>query len=546
MMKGERAIALVLVIAFVMIVAMAAAAFILQSRHEMYMAARGNDHERALYIAEAGIQRAVYMVERFYEENGSVSDAQIEAVGGIENALDFAGFDFDIYTVSVGELYSGPAEGEPYYGLAAQIKPITITAEVSSASSGAGREVRVRLTQQMQVVFVPLFQFAVFYEEDLEILPLDNMYLTGMDVTGRIHTNGDLYLGSPTAQLCIDGFTTASGSIYHGRKDDPEAALNGPVKIKDDLGVYQNMKQGNDWLDSRHPDWASESQSLWGGRVQDQHHDLGAFEVSGPLHGNPRRMIERASGGDSSEIAATKYHNVAGLKIVNGVAEDSAGNPVTLPEGVLTTKSMYDAREGITMTVTEINVGIMTIMDAAPANRVIYVSNTGTDKAVRLVNGIDLPSGGLTLASDNMVYVQGDYNTNEKKPAAIVSDAVTVLSNNWDDANSTLALSQRKANATTVNAGILTGNTYTSEGSYNGGLENLMRFIESWNGKELNYNGSLSCLWASQNATGQWAEGQYTRPKRNYYYDYMFDNLNSIPSGIPTLSTVVKTSWQQE
>ena len=107
------------------------------------------------------------------------------------------------------------------------------------------------------------------------------------------------------------------------------------------------------------------------------------------------------------------------------------------------------------------------------ASPVIYISDVSADpsdsskqRAIRLSNGSILPSGGLTIASSNPVYVQGDYNTgrtagNEpasnvtpdptnapaanpaaptttdyaRQPAAVIADAVTVLSNAWNDAN---------------------------------------------------------------------------------------------------------------
>ena len=74
-------------------------------------------------------------------------------------------------------------------------------------------------------------------------------------------------------------------------------------------------------------------------------------------------------------------------------------------------------------------------------------------RAVKIVHGKDLtavggcPSGvscGLTIAMENPVYVQGDFNANSGGggwndpgiPTSIAADAVTLLSNNWNDVNS--------------------------------------------------------------------------------------------------------------
>jgi hypothetical protein len=77
---------------------------------------------------------------------------------------------------------------------------------------------------------VPLFQFAVFYNKDLEILPGPNMTLNG-----PVHTNGDLYLSSGNT-LTINGQVTvgkdkdgSSNGLYRGRKND--STCGGTVNI---------------------------------------------------------------------------------------------------------------------------------------------------------------------------------------------------------------------------------------------------------------------------------------------------------------------------
>ena len=76
---------------------------------------------------------------------------------------------------------------------------------------------------------------------------------------------------------------------------------------------------------------------------------------------------------------------------------------------------------------------------------------SGARHAVRLVDGSlgNLPfrpdnnEGGFTLASENPVYILGDYNARANAPfadgdghvsSAVIADAVTLLSNSWQDA----------------------------------------------------------------------------------------------------------------
>jgi hypothetical protein len=71
---------------------------------------------------------------------------------------------------------------------------------------------------------VPMFQFAAFYDKDLEINPGPDMTLNG-----RVHTNGDLYLG-PRQILTIEGQTSTAGRLFRGRKEENVCHERGTVE----------------------------------------------------------------------------------------------------------------------------------------------------------------------------------------------------------------------------------------------------------------------------------------------------------------------------
>jgi hypothetical protein len=111
-----------------------------------------------------------------------------------------------------------------------------------------------------------------------------------------------------------------------------------------------------------------------------------------------------------------------------------------------------------------------------PPNGIIYNSQPAVDGTViglRLKNAGELPSA-MTVATDNPLYTLGNFNTTAKKPAALIADAITILSRNWSDLNSRRDINGRVALTTQVNACFMTGNTETgADGQgYNGGLEN--------------------------------------------------------------------------
>jgi hypothetical protein len=432
-------------------------------------------------------------------------------------------------------MYQQVLTGGPFAGLTAFCTDYDVRSDVRGADNASAR-----IVAEVRNVLIPLFQFGIFYEQDLEILPGANMTFAG----GRIHSNQDIYLNPDgSATLSIDSIITTAGDLYHERKDRTDTERT--VRIKDGNDQYQTMT-----IDSDDASWTVDSQTTWDGRVKTVDH--GIPQLTLPL-----------STDDPTEILSTgdgSMYSKAGLRIVDGVATDKDGNVVNLEYtdaggntvSPLSTASFYDQREEKTVTVTEVNVELLMGNSSAVASLndppdggdagILYVSSSSN--AIRLSGGEDIPSTGFTVATDRPLYIQGDYNV-DNDPAAVVADAVTVLSNSWNDSHSASSnLDDRVASTTTVNAAIMGGNKNTSGSQYSGGVENFIRFLEKWSGKTLNYSGSLVCLWESEYATGNWRYGSpvYTAPTRNWSYGI---DPSRLPPGTPRVRMLEEVSWQQ-
>jgi hypothetical protein len=105
--------------------------------------------------------------------------------------------------------------GEQFAGLNAQ----EYRYDVTSIACDRTNQPTASLSMRFKSRLVPLFQFAAFYNKDLEILPGPNMTLSG-----PVHTNGDLYLnsGDSGARLTIRGQVSTVGGLYRGRKNTNE------------------------------------------------------------------------------------------------------------------------------------------------------------------------------------------------------------------------------------------------------------------------------------------------------------------------------------
>jgi hypothetical protein len=126
-----------------------------------------------------------------------------------------------------------------------------------------------------------------------------------------------------------------------------------------------------------------------------------------------------------------------------------------------------------------------------------------------------------------------------------VADAITTLSGDWTDNNSSSALSARQASSTTVNAGIIAGIVPSGGGYYSGGVENFFRLLESWTGTTFTFNGSMVALFASQIATAPWGASSdvYNPPTRKLSLDWNFKNPAKLPPGTPELKTLIRSQW---
>lgn len=231
---------------------------------------------------------------------------------------------------------------------------------------------------------------------------------------------------------------------------------------------------------------------------------------------------------------------------------------------------------------------------------------TGARRALKLVDGASTPAlsrlpakpsaypnGGFTVASENPVYIQGDYNSSVSDPtwltptatemnhaaAAVIADTVTLLSNQWQDVgvvgaaarigsllypfDANQAPGNRPAVTTYYRVAIASGKTLTfphptfaNSPTYfgtDGGLHNFLRFLENWNPatgqQSLYYKGSMVSLYYSTYATGTFKCCNYMvyePPVRNYAFDPLFSDPKNLPPGTPMFRDVNNLSYRQD
>ena len=312
---------------------------------------------------------------------------------------------------------------------------------------------------------------------------------------------------------------------------------------------------------------------------------------------------ERLASNADYRIYVDASNNVTIYKGASGSAL-ATSNPeyVAIKAALTTNQAVRDVRESdnvriVTMDVSKINTASTTgkVFDTVggsdgllfyfrdtsvgtSVNTSVVDSSSGATTAVtsvsrrgiKLTKGATLPSCGLSIVTPNAAYIQGDYNTgttSSVQPAsnttttytppvdnpspivtgytraasAVVADAVNVLSNAWNDANSLLGTSSRNASSTTINTAIVAGNVPTTTSSYSGGIENFSRFHEDWSGDYLTIYGALALVFNSEQATGPWNAASYSPPNRRWYYDTLLQDHN--PPGFRVARTYERGQW---
>jgi Tfp pilus assembly protein PilX len=180
---------------------------------------------------------------------------------------------------------------------------------------------------------------------------------------------------------------------------------------------------------------------------------------------------------------------------------------------------------------------------------------------------------GFTVVSEEPVYIWGDYNSGVADPffpsfganattphsaAAIIADAVTLLSPNWLDINSFSSpslIAGRNATDSYYRVAIAAGKSIPfpqpawggQDMGTDGGMHNFLRYLENRGGTNVYYAGSLISMYYSQYATGifKCCSSVYGAPTRNYFFDNQFLNPNNLPPGTPMFQDVVSLGFNQ-
>jgi Tfp pilus assembly protein PilE len=584
--------ALLMVMVIVGIAALVAGATLRRTYTVSSLNQRSKQYQAAMYAAEASVEKVYARFRADYLTGGDAAISNSMALGYYQNTVPtssenphWANFQFwnaqgvnnqnyvamtsnKVYQVLDGA-YAGLNGWRGIYRVISNARPLQ---GMNAASAGVQQEIAVDT--------IPAFQFAIFYNGQLEFT-----WCAPLTVRGRTHANGTICLGPPSgSSLTFMGTVTTTSSI-----------------VKSNLGGYSSGSMTGPVTYNGNPKNVTGVPTL----------QLPIGENNTPAA--VREILYMPQSSDSAAMSSQRYHNKAAVVVLvsnltvtvmvkdqgdltgatNIVAFTTASPSATertnlaqaLPFLSLT-NTFTDYRENKRVKATQIDVAVLkrwlltNSMVLARYNPVVgpypnimYVGDFRTAStnlyAVRVFNGSTIPTNGplhalatgFTLATPNPIYVWGNYNTPNPAhvgttnttavfPASLVGDAVTVLSANWQDSTygTTTSLSSRDAANTTINSAIIAGSVYStgsSAGQWSGGVHNLPRLLEDWGSRTLTLNTSLVNLYNSVKASAQFQNPgvYYNAPNRAFNFDQNFLQAAKLPPGTPTVSVLSRFKW---
>jgi len=579
----EATLLVLVLISFLMIVAYAGVVTTIRTSDVDYR------NTRVTYAAEAGAEGVMAQLDERMQD-GVLSDADLAALA----APPVAGFTIDsFWAAKVGGVVTETITDGSFAGLYSLTQRVQVYA---GAEDGAGHRSAALVDVKAQAI--PIFQFAVFWEGDLE-----DYAAARKDIVGRVHANGDMYL-------------RANDLHFHDPLTTPGKVLRDPKLAHDAPGnVFVYNAAGSpvllDFDSETHPDPAAfraQSDARFDGRLKTGAYRGDSLRLPLPVGVPMRELIRPREATDGDLEHATKFAWKADLyvtvdfdeikikKHICGGGSNDKHPTITVvrydggPLPSSTDKcAIFDFKwdafgdrheqrwvDALTVRMDFLRAWLTTGAGAGgPKPRVIYVElrppagpmvpdpltdphsdNLGGQPfpALRLKGGAQL-DGPLTIGSEYPLYVQGDYNTTAKQPAAVFGDTYTFLSGSYPDGGTTIPDKPSGINVTHYFS-IVTG---TGEG-YVGcwhhaagcsappyGAAGWFRSLENMTGRTFTFRGSFVSLWAPVKATmyGNYpGSNYYTPPIRDTRFDTDLLDPAKLPPATPVVGNVIHTGFR--
>ena len=204
-----------------------------RTNSETISTANDASETRTFEAAHASLEIMTKNFDKIFDLKLNPNPGDLDRVAS-QKPPEFDDFDFDQTVRQTDNTKQVVMTGEVYQGLNALRDEWELTTTATEASSG----VQVALRRRFFNNRIPIFQFGIFYDDDLEFHPGPRF-----DFGGRVHSNGNMFMMASTG-LYFSSKVTSNGHVFTdvGKNGSPWTTWNENVFIKNASGNYIQLK----------------------------------------------------------------------------------------------------------------------------------------------------------------------------------------------------------------------------------------------------------------------------------------------------------------
>ena len=296
-------------------------ALVIHATRSMLLTRRSIDYQRASYLALAGLDAGTAFMKQAVYKTRNWGDYDIATVPQPDALIPDYDDEYETFI-----RYKDFAVDDEEHSGDGTLNSGSHLIVVYSASRNKENGIYSVMTNALLVTFSHLGDYAAFYTRDLEAWPGENMTFKG-----KVHTNGDLYIGADKL-LKFEELVTASGKFYAMRKPDSGYGNSAYVTATGRV-QFNTSKKGEtahyadvigNWgggqnrrLDSSvGNEWAAVSDNYYNKKVKtDQNVLTPPISVNDDEHVIIERAMAANEAGYNKETEAAKFASKAALTI---------------------------------------------------------------------------------------------------------------------------------------------------------------------------------------------------------------------------------------
>lgn len=316
---GQRGTATITAVLIMGLLALFAAASLSRVTSEALVMGNDYSHTKSFYAAQASLELMSRDFNNIFNVQLKPTPTDIANIEG--NAPSIPGFSFLQAVTQEATSAPKPIDDGPFSGLISVRTPWRLQT-VATYQSGA----QVQLTRTFFNHQIPLFQFGIFYNDDMELHP-GPVFNFG----GRVHSNRHLFLMSGN-DLYFRSRVTAAGEIVRdtsrmgARTGDAAWSWDGTVWVADAAGVNRAVTRGSvikasgtQASDPDMPNWTpntnwSTDSAVFNGNLLARQKVL-KLPLQIGTNNDPIELVKRGKGTDNDVLRDSRFYNKPGIRV---------------------------------------------------------------------------------------------------------------------------------------------------------------------------------------------------------------------------------------